>query len=187
MKPTPAVVKPVLACLFAALVSVGAYIAVPLPGNPVPIVLQNLFIMLTALLLGPAWGTVACLLYIGLGALGFQVFAGGKGGIAVLLGPTGGFLLGYVLATPLMGALCRIGKRAWWKYLAALVAGVVVIDLCGVVRLKYALDASWAKALALGLLPFLVGDALKVAVAVPLAARLVPMLEDLLEEGDGRD
>ncbi len=170
-----------LACVFAALISVGAYIAVPLPGTPVPIVLQNLFIMLAALLLGPRWGLAAVLLYLAMGALGLPVFSGGTGGIARFAGPTGGYLLGYLPATFAMGAISAAGgRRRWWRDLLALLVGTAVIYAVGVPWLKTAIRGSWAKALTGGLLPFIPGDALKIAVAVPLAGRIAPIVERVM-------
>ncbi|MBL8966781.1 MAG: biotin transporter BioY [Spirochaetaceae bacterium] len=169
---------PVLACLFAALISVGAYIAIPLPGTPVPIVLQNLFIMLAALLLGPTWGLAALGVYLVLGALGLPVFSGGTGGFARFLGPTGGYLLGYIPAVLAMGLVSRLGeKRRWWRDALALLLGSLIVYACGVPWLKAAIKGSWEKALAGGLLPFLPGDAIKIILAVLLAGRLAPLVE----------
>ncbi len=187
MKTSKSLVMPVLTCLFAALVSVGAYIAVPIPGTPVPMVLQNLFIILTALLLGPGWGTASILVYLTLGAIGLPVFSGGAGGLAVFVGPTGGYLAGYLVAAPVMGGIPLLGKRAWWKYAVAAVVGELLIYACGVSWLKANLSATWTKALAVGFLPFAIGDTIKVVVAVPLATRVAAWLEDYLEEGEARD
>lgn len=172
---------PILACLFAALISVGAYIAIPIPGTPVPIVLQNFFIMLAGLLLGPALGTAATLIYLALGAIGLPVFAGGTGGIARFLGPTGGYLFGYIAAVFIMGLISRLGrKRRWWRDAAALAAGCAVVYAIGVSWLKTAIGSSWEKAIAGGLLPFLIGDTVKAALAVLLAGRLSALVERIV-------
>jgi len=181
MNPRKALGGPVLACLFAALISVGAYIALPLPGTPVPIVLQNLFIMLAGLLLGPGWGLAATLVYLALGALGLPVFSGGTGGFARFLGPTGGYLLGYIPAVLAMGLVSRTGgKRRWWRDLLALVLGCAIVYAVGVPWLKATIKGSWQKALVGGLFPFLPGDAIKIALAVLLAGRLGPLVEKAL-------
>ena len=180
-------VRPVLSCLFAALISVGAYIAVPLPGTPVPVVLQNLFIMLAALLLGPGWGLAAVLVYLSLGTLGLPVFAGGAGGFARFLGPTGGYLLGYVPAALAIGFVSRLGaRRRWWRDALALLAGELLVYGIGLPWLKAAIHADWAKALSAGLLPFMLGDAVKAVLAVVLAGRLSPLLERALPRRGGR-
>ncbi len=172
----PSLVRIALACLFAALVSVGAYIAVPLPGSPVPIVLQNFFIMLSAFLLGPVWGSVATLVYLALGAIGLPVFSGGTGGLARFAGPTGGYLVSYLVATPLMGLLTRGDKPKFWRYLVAGLAGALVVYAVGVPWLKTALKAHWAKAFALGLVPFVPGDLIKIVLASLVALKVKPRL-----------
>jgi biotin transport system substrate-specific component len=174
---------PVLACLFAALTSLGAYIAIPIPGTPVPVVLQNLFILLGALLLGPGWGLVATSLYLAMGVLGLPVFAGGTGGLARFLGPTGGFLLGYLPATWLVGFISATGPRRGWRDAMAVIAGTAVVYGCGVPWLKMAIHGSWAKALAGGFLPFIPGDLIKMVLAVLIAGRLAPLAERAIPRG----
>ena len=176
--------KPVLACLFAALISAGAYIAIPLPGTPVPIVLQNFFIFLAALVLEPAWALAATLIYLALGALGLPVFSGGSGGLARFVGPTGGYLVAYPLAALLAALVARLGARRRWKDALALVLAALLVYALGVLWLRRALHASWAKALAVGLLPFIPGDALKIAAAVLIGRRLSDLVQDLSGDGE---
>jgi biotin transport system substrate-specific component len=95
----------VYGALFAALISAGAFVSVPLPFSPVPIVLQNFFVVLAGLVLGPLWGAFSVALFLLAGALGVPVFAGASGGIAVFARPTGGFLLGYLPGAFLSGLL----------------------------------------------------------------------------------
>jgi biotin transport system substrate-specific component len=91
----------VYASLMAALVAAGAYLAIPI--GPVPIVLQNLFVFLSGLLLGPRWGAASIGVYLLAGSLGLPVFAGGVGGIGRFVGPTGGYLLGFLPAVYVIG------------------------------------------------------------------------------------
>ena len=84
----------VYASLFAALTAVGAFLALPI--GPVPIVLQNMFVFLAGLLLGSRWGLASVGVYLLAGAVGLPVFAGGLGGLGRLIGPTGGYLIGYL-------------------------------------------------------------------------------------------
>lgn len=165
--------RAVLACLFAALISIGAYIALPLPGTPVPIVLQNFFIIVAATVLGPLWGLVSICIYLLFGLVGIPVFSGGTGGISKLLGPTGGYLFGYLFAVPLMGFASRLGKGRHVAVGAAGLLGTFVIYLCGLAWLKLSLGLGWEKALGVGVLPFLPADLAKVA----LAAFVVPKLK----------
>ncbi len=99
----------ILACVFAALVGVGAFISIPLPFTPIPIGLQTLFVLLTGLVLGPLWGASAIVLYLLVGLLGLPVFAAGTGGPAHLAGPTGGYLLGFLPAAVVAGLIARPG------------------------------------------------------------------------------
>jgi len=89
--------------LMAALIAVGAYIAIPIPIVPVPIVLQNLFVLLAGLLLGSRWGLASMGLYLLAGSIGLPVFSGGRGGLAHFLGPTGGYLIGFAVEAWLVG------------------------------------------------------------------------------------
>jgi biotin transport system substrate-specific component len=177
---------PVLACLFAALISVGAYISLPLPGSPVPVVLQNMLILLAALVLGPLWGLAATSLYLVLGTIGLPVFAGGTGGVARLMGLTGGYLVGYLPGSFLAGLVSRSGAIKIWRNALASLLCMAVVYLFGVVHLKFVLDASWAKAIAEGLIPFLPGDVVKILLASVLAARLAPRLEAIVKPGAWR-
>ena len=95
MKNSPDLHKLVLASLMAALIAVGGYLAIPI--GPVPIVLQNLFVLVAALLLGSKWGSAAVAVYLLAGACGLPVFAGGGGGLGHLFGPRGGYLFGFLV------------------------------------------------------------------------------------------
>lgn len=166
----------VYAALMAALMAAGAYIAIPV--GPVPIVLQNLFIMLAGLLLGPRWGTVSVGVYLLAGAFGLPVFSGGSGGLARFAGPTGGYLLGFLPAVYLIGLIARRKRRrALWDVLA-MVLGTALIYAMGVSWLIVWTHMGLQKALAAGVLPFLVGDALKIAAAVPIARALRPVIRE---------
>jgi len=147
--------------LFAALIAAGAFISIPV--GPVPIVLQNMFVLMAALVLGPRWGLAAILLYLFMGACGFPVFSGGTGGMGRLFGPTGGYLLGYIPAVVITGILAKnMGHRPLTDALAML-AGSLVVYGAGVPWLKFVTGMPWDKALALGLVPFIIGDIIKIA------------------------
>ncbi|MBF0467665.1 MAG: biotin transporter BioY [Desulfamplus sp.] len=166
----------VYSSLFAALIAVGAYIAIPI--GPVPIVLQNMFVLMAALLLGTRWGSAALGLYLLMGACGFPVFAGGTGGLGRLLGPTGGYLLGYIPAVWVAGFICaRTGKKLWGDVMAMLI-GSLIVYASGVPWLKFATAMPWEKAFAVGMYPFLVGDALKIVAAAYCVKLLRPMLKN---------
>lgn len=181
-KPLP-LAQAILACLFAAFTGIGAYIAVPLPISPVPIVLQNMFIILGALVLGPWWSLASVAIYLALGAMGLPVFSGGSGGIAKFAGPTGGYLVGYLAGAVVAGFASRLAARRGTApvlsgFLAG-VAGMTVVYVFGLLRLKAVLGADWSRALAAGLIPFIPGDILKIALAAFLAPRLRKSVADL--------
>ncbi|PID40865.1 MAG: BioY family transporter [Proteobacteria bacterium] len=168
----------VYASLMAALTAAGAYIAIPV--GPVPIVLQNLFVMLAGLLLGGRWGLISIGVYLLAGAVGLPVFAGGTGGVGKFVGPTGGYLLGFVAAAYLIGVFSERGRGRVVVDILAMTAGTIVIYAFGVTWLKMVTGMSFSKAVAVGMLPFLIGDALKIAVAIPIARALRPMIDGSL-------
>jgi biotin transport system substrate-specific component len=164
----------VLITLFAALTSVGSYIAIPI--GPVPIVLQNLFVLLAALLLGPWRALAVVVVFLLAGIVGLPVFSGGKGGIVHLLGPTGGYLVSYIPAALVTGFISHAGKRKIWKNLLGSVIASIVVYAIGVPWLKYTTGMEWQTAIAVGVLPFIIGDLLKVTAATSLARIGEPIL-----------
>jgi len=169
----------VLASLMAALTAVGAYIHVPI--GPVPIVLSTLFVLLSGLLLGSRWGLASMGLYLLVGAIGIPVFAGGKGGFAHFLGPTGGYLFGYVLAAGVVGLISEHSRGLLILDIFAILVGSIAIYGLGVPWLKMVTQMSWTKTLMVGMVPFLIGDAMKAAVAVVLARSVRPILKRQLQ------
>jgi biotin transport system substrate-specific component len=165
-----------LTALFAALIAAGTFVSIPLPFSPVPMVLQNLFALLSGLILGPLLGSAAAGLYLLAGAIGAPVFAGASGGFVRFLGPTGGFLFGYFLAALTAGLIAGRPrpevKTPLWRIILAVAAGFLIVYVPGVIRLKFALDKPWSAALAAGFTPFLIGDLAKGVVAVLIAPRL---------------
>lgn len=155
------------AVLFAALTGVGAAASVPLWFSPVPVTLQTLFVVLAGALLGPVWGPVSQVLYVGAGVLGLPVFAQGAAGPGVLAGPTGGYLVGFVAGAWVAGLLTRPGA-SWFRLLIGFAAAHAAVFVCGLSHLMLFTGQSPALAVRLGLLPFLPGLAVKLAAAVGL-------------------
>lgn len=158
----------VTAALFIGLITVGSYVVIPLPFSPVPIALQSGFVILTGLLLAPRWAAATVATYLIIGALGLPVFAGGTGGLGHLIGPTGGYLVGYLPAALITSLLRR--NDSFFRLGLAAIAGSVVIYICGVPWLAQVQSISLEQALSVGMIPFLPGDAIK-AVAAVLVAR----------------
>ena len=164
----------IYAALMSAFIAVGAFISIPI--GPVPIVLQNLFVLLAGLLLGSRWATIGVGIYLLAGICGLPVFAGGGAGIGRLLGPTGGYLAGFLPAAFLVGFICERTSDRIWIQVAAMIVATLIIYGCGVPWLMKVAQLPLGKALAVGMYPFLIGDALKIAVAVPIARTLRPLM-----------
>ena len=161
----------VYASLFGALTAVGAYIIIPLP--PVPITLQTLFLGLAGTLLGGRLGALSQVIYLLLGIIGLPVFAGGKAGLGVLFGPTGGYLIGFVAAAFVIGKLTALKARPGFAWLClSLVAGTAVLYALGVLQLSLVARLAPVKALAVGVLPFLPGDGIKIVLTAWIALKL---------------
>jgi len=169
-------VKPIVySALFIALISIGAMIAIPV--GPVPIVLQNMFVLLAGLILPPAWAAGCVAVYLLMGFAGLPVFAGGTSGIGKVFGPTGGYLLSYLPAVFLTAVISDRAKKSLVRDCVAVVVGMAVTYMFGVPWLKWVLAVSWGKALAVGMYPFLAGAVLKMVAAVIIARKLRPLVK----------
>lgn len=149
---------------FALLTALCAQVTIPIPGTPVPVTLQTLAVTMAALTLGGRLGALSMGLYVLLGMMGLPVYADASGGLNVVIGATGGYLLGFILAQPLMARSVRTGAGAyagWRGVVTALVVGHLVIFACGVAWLNLQLGLGWAAALDQGLWPFLPGSLVK--------------------------
>jgi len=142
-----------------------AQIRIPLPFTPVPITGQTFGVLLTGALLGSRYGTFVVIAYVVQGLTGLPVFAGLKGGIAVLFGPTGGYILGFIPTAFVVGWLL---EKGWYKNLVltimAFALGNAIIYAFGLPWLAF--FVGWDQVLQMGLLPFLPGDLLKMILAV---------------------
>lgn len=159
--------------------AVMAKIRVPLWPSPVPITMTTFGVLLIGAAYGPRLGLGTVLAYLAVGALGFDVFtssSAGSSGLAYMMGGTGGYLLGYALAALALGLAARRGwDRRPLALAAAMLLASALVYLPGVLWLR-GFAESWAQALQWGLWPFLVGDAMKLALAallLPAAWRLV--------------
>ena len=164
----------ILASLFAALIAVGALIAIPV--GPVPIYLANFFVLLAGLVLGPRWGVAAVGVYLLAGIMGLPVFSGGSGGIGRFWGPTGGYLISYLPAVYMIGVISNRDKSSVMLDVFAMIVATMVIYGVGVPWLKMVTQMDWRKALMAGMVPFLPGDACKIAAAVPVVKIVRPLI-----------
>ena len=157
--------------IFTTLTTLGAFVRIPLPFTPVPITLQTFFVLLGGAVLGSAAGSSSQSLYLILGAGSLPVFAGARGGLSHLAGPTGGYLIGFVVAAYLVGKMVERKDSLMWLTLAML-AGTGVIYLLGGLRLGWFLRVGIKETLYLGVIPFLPGDILKL-VSVVLVYKMI--------------
>jgi biotin transport system substrate-specific component len=172
----------VFAAAFAAIIAVSSFLVIPLPGMPLPIVLKNLFVVLSGAILGSFYGGIAALIFIGAGLIGIPVFVI-PGGIAVFNTPIGGYIIGYFLASLITGLICGLPKVSEKKthpvfllrLIFALFLGFAVILFCGVFFMMRLNSMSFTSAMAAGFIPFIIGDSIKFAVTIPLALKLRPI------------
>lgn len=149
--------------------AIGLLAQISVPIGPVPVTGQTLGVLGIAVALGPRRGPLAMVAYLAQGVAGLPVFAGGTAGPAVLLGPTAGYLVGFAAAALVIGALLeRTRPHQLLRVAGALVLGTATIYLFGAAWL--ARFVGWERVLAVGVVPFLFGDALKIGI-VTLAAR----------------
>ncbi len=188
-------IKSAFIAVLAAIICIGGFMIIPL--GAVPIVLQNVLCILAAVLIGGKLAGAPAALFLAAGLIGFPVYAGGRGGIGVWLGPTGGFLLGYLLGAVIAGFIAgtpsvsekKICKSAIIRISLAVFAGMVILYIPGVIRFS-----AWAAAggkipqdknlftytMGVCVLPYLPGDFLKTVVAIPVALKLRPIFAQYL-------
>ena len=181
--------------LFAAIICVGCFIRIPL--GVIPIVLQNVLCILCGVLLGGVPGGAPTALFLLAGLIGLPVYSGGTGGLAVWLGPTGGFLPGYLLGAVAAGFIAgrpsvdekKLNVKVVVRVSVAVVAGLVILYIPGVIRFSYwataagkvpAEKTALAYTMAACVIPYIPGDILKAVIAVPVALKLRPILAQYL-------
>jgi biotin transport system substrate-specific component len=167
------------AALMAAVTAAAAQITIPL--SPVPFTLQVLAVILSGLLLGVRHGALAQAIYVLVGAVGVPVFAGFKGGLGVVLGPTGGYLISYPMAAAVAGLAAHTvarasRRRALWTGFLWGCAGLAVIYALGATWLAVVAGLSPTEALATGVLPFVIFDLIKVGLAALVAVAAAPAI-----------
>jgi biotin transport system substrate-specific component len=153
----------------ALFIYLTARVSIPVPGSPVPITGQTFGVLLVGGALGFRRGGLAVALYVLLGVVGLPFFAEGKGGLSVLWAATGGYLIGFIVAGAVVGRLAELGwDRKIGGALGAMLAGSVVIYAIGLPWLKVVTGFTVAQTIEKGLLPFLLGDAIKLVLAAVL-------------------
>ncbi len=157
--------------LFACMSALFSQVTLVLPMTPVPINLGVVGAYFAGYLLGPKKGVLSQLVYLMLGAIGLPVFAGFTGGVAILVGPTGGFLFGYIAIAFVVGYLSmKKTSMIWLPFI--LLAGLLTCYMMGTIWLMLVLQVSLLKALMLSVLPFILIDVLKILIVTPILYRL---------------
>lgn len=166
-----------LCAFFAALTAVLSQVSIPL--QPVPVNLATFSVCLAGGVLGAGSAAASQAIYVLLGLVGLPVFAGMAGGAGVLAGPTGGYLIGYIAAAWMIGFLCGKAGCGAARTVLSMFFGSVLCYVLGTAWFMVSTKSSLGAALGLCVLPFLIGDALKIAAASVVTSRLSRVLRQL--------
>lgn len=159
-----------LCALFAALSAILSQIAIPI--GPVPITLTHISIFMAAGLLGPRYGAISQIIFVLLGAVGMPVFSGFAGGMGIVLGPRGGFIIGYIACAFVTGFIIKRFGKSMTMLILAMYAGWVVTYVFGTLWFMYVTHMNLIAALSYCVLPFLLGDIPKTILSAILIKRL---------------
>ncbi len=174
----------ILSALFAAFISASCFIQIPLPGG-IPIIIQDMMVMLSGMLLGPWYGLISVIIFLFLGCLGLPVFSG-KGGIQhIISGPTSGFLIFYAIGAFVAGLLLSIllsNKKQHSKLKSIIIISIVAIITTalifagGILGFMRVTGSNLTKTLAAVLIPFIPGNTIKIILMVPLTYKFRPII-----------
>lgn len=162
----------VLIALMTAVTCVLGPLSIPLPFSPVPISLTNFAIFLAIFILGMKNGTISFIIYLLLGAVGVPVFSSFRGGLQVLAGPTGGYLIGFIFLALIMGFALNHFDRKLVPTIIGMIIGMAVCYAFGTVWLAKLLSLSFKEGLMMGVIPYLPGDAAKIIIAAIVGPKL---------------
>jgi biotin transport system substrate-specific component len=174
--------KVILAISFACITGILAQVRFYFPGSPIPLTGQTFAVLLSAVVLGKWWGGISQSLYLGVGIAGVPWFAGMNSGLAYLAGPTGGYLIGFILAAFFLGYFVDryVKSRKYWTMFAlmlfanfGIVFGLGLLQLYGWFTITGTSIDLWGLLL-MGLIPFIIGDTIKIAIAAGLASSITP-------------
>jgi biotin transport system substrate-specific component len=167
----------VYAALFAALIAVLGLVAIPLPISPVPVTGQSLAIMLAGSILTVRQAAYSVLTFLLLGAVGVPVFAGMTGGIGIIVGPRGGYLLGFLAGAIVIALLKGQSNNKWRLALVNVLGGIIIVYTFGVLWLGFVTGMGLEKAFTVGALPYIPGDLFKAFVATVVGAAVNRQLQ----------
>lgn len=164
------------ALTFACLTGLAAQIRIPLPFTPVPVTGQVLTVLLSGIALGSWYGGLSQILYMGFGTMGLPWFSGWNGGLAVITGVTGGYVIGFVPAALMIGWLTNryTFARRFHLQLLLMATGVSIIYLFGAVQFAAVMNMGFLKTMKLAVFPFIGADLMKAAVAAAISTSILP-------------
>lgn len=165
--------------LMTALMCIAGPISIPLPFTPVPISLTNLVIYLACCVLGCKKGTISFIIYLCIGAIGLPVFSGFSGGLSKLAGPTGGYLIGFIFCAVMTGLFVERFEEQIYMYPIGMALGTIVCYVFGTGWLAMQMHLGFVQALFMGVIPYLLGDGIKIAVSTLLGYTLRNKLKGL--------
>ncbi|MCM8780709.1 MAG: biotin transporter BioY [Candidatus Omnitrophica bacterium] len=165
--------------VFVILTSLGAFVRMPLPFTPIPITLQTLFVLLSGAILGSGLGALSQSIYLLLGGLGLPIFAGAGSGFVYLVGPTGGYLAGFVLAALFIGRFISKTKSILSVFILFCLADFIILTI-GTLWLGFVFRYNATRSILFGFLPFVLGDIFKASVASFVYIRLRGRLKEIL-------
>lgn len=170
----------VLIGIMTAITCILGPLSIPIPFSPVPISFTNLAIYLTAFILGWKRGTLSYLIYLFLGLVGLPIFSNFSGGPSKLFGPTGGYLIGFILMAFISGLFIEFFNGNVSMYILGLMLASAANYLLGTAWLSYQLDLTFYQALSVGVFPYLIGDGIKIAIAIAIG----PMIRNRLKQAN---
>lgn len=170
----------ILCALFAALSAVLSQIIIPI--GAVPVNMTHLSIFIAAGLLGAKYGAISQIVFVLLGVSGVPVFSGFTAGIGKLVGPTGGFIIGYIVCAFVAGVLIERSGKSMKMLIASMIVGMLCSYLLGILWYGYITRSSLIAAFSVCILPFLPGDAIKIILSSVLIKKLRPILRNLVGE-----
>ncbi len=162
----------ILCALFAALTAILSQISIPLPFTPVPINLAMVSVFIAGGLLEAKMGAISQLVYVIIGAIGVPVFASFTGGFGIIVGPTGGYIIGYIIATIIVGVIVKKLGDSVYSYAVAMTVGILGCYFVGTAWFMYITQSGLIEALLMCVVPFLIGDILKIILSAFLVKKL---------------
>ncbi len=162
----------IICSLFAALTAILSQISIPLPFTPVPINLATLSVLLAGALLGKKVGAISQVVYALLGVIGLPVYANFMSGIGVILGPTGGYIIGYIIAAFVVGIIIEKSNNSLMTYIFSMCLGMISCYILGTAWFMYVTGNNLMSSLVMCVFPFIPGDIIKIILGAFLAKRL---------------